>query len=275
MTEYSFNTQSIGLEGVVNARELGGYVFPGGRIVRKGLLFRGGNLAKATDADIALLSDKYHLAHCFDFRTAVEVKYAPDKDVPGAQHHFMPTIDPTTEKVGTTNLPPQAYKDLTGFIVENAHHPMLRNVARSMYADMVRNEYTQLQYAAFLQMIANTEEGAVYWHCSQGKDRTGLGAALVLAALGADRDVIMQDFMISNEYYADVIEDALEKVRTSGGGLDGEDAVMTFIGVNKRYFTQALDIIDSEYGSMMEYLTGPLCLTDRDISKMRERLLCW
>lgn len=271
--EYSFATQSIGLTGVVNARELGGYVFPGGRMVRKGLLLRGGSLVNATEEDLAILQNKFHLAHCFDFRTDIEVKHAPDKTVPGAEHHWMPTIDPTTEEFGTTNLPPDAYRDLMGYLVANACHPMVQNVARSMYPEMVRNEYTQLQYAAFLQIIANTEDGAVYWHCSQGKDRTGLGAALVLAVLGADREMIMKDFSISNEYYAVELKESIDRVRAAGGGDAGEDAVRTFIGVNEAYFSQALDIIDTEFGSMMEYLTGPLCLTEEDISRMRDRLL--
>jgi len=273
MLNYNFKTQSIGLEGVINARELGGYVFPGGRTVRKGLLLRGGSLFRATDGDIAKLKDEFALSHCFDFRTKVEIDMAPDRLVPGSQHHWMPTIDASTEKIGTTALPHYAYRDLENFLIKNSSQPMVQMVAMNMYPEMVRNEYTQLQYAAFLEMIADTEEGAVYWHCSQGKDRTGFGAALLLAALGADREIIMQDFAISNEFYSDILNETIEKVLQEGGGRAEIDVVRTFIGVNVDYFMNALDIIDNEYGSMMEYLTGPICLSEEDIYKMRERLL--
>ena len=126
-----------------------------------------------------------------------------------------------------------------------------------------------MQYAGFLQNIVNTPDGAVYWHCSQGKDRTGIGSAVLLAALGADRELIMQDYSISAEFYKEELEYYFRQVNT-----DEEKAVLrTFISVNCDYFEAALDYIDKEYGSMYNFLTGPLCLMDNDIETLRNRYL--
>lgn len=264
---YSFQTQNIGLTSVINARELGGYLLPDGRKVRWGCLLRGGSFAALTPQDRAILRDKYHLAVNFDFRTETEVTFAPDRPVQGAKHIWLPAIDPATETVQDSTFPADAYRDLGNFLVKHAADPLAQRLARNLYIDMVTNEYTQLQYAAFMQSIVGTTGGAVYWHCSQGKDRTGLGAAFILCALGADRDLILQDYRISNEVYKEEVETYCSKVST-----DAEKAViLTFIGVNEQYFCDALDLIDRRYGSLEGYLKGPLCMSDEDIRILRER----
>ena len=270
---YRWATQSVPLSSVINARELGGYVLPDGSRIRRGLLLRGGSLAQLSDEDRARFADGYSLRYVFDFRTEGETRHAPDRDVPGARYVWLPAIDPETEKLGTTILPREAYADLPGFLVRHASTPLVQDVARRLYTDMVTNEYTQLQYSAFLQMIAGLDDGAVFWHCSQGKDRTGLGAAFLLAALGADRDLIMADFAISNEYYRAEVEMLSEVLLRQGAGKAELDVVRTFVGVNTDYFAAALDLIDSTYGSMDDFLRNQLLLSDEDRIRMRYRLL--
>lgn len=264
---YSLDTQSIHLSSVINARELGGYKLPDGRKVRWGCLLRGGSFAALTPADRAILRDKFHLAVNFDFRTESEVTYAPDRPVQGCKHIWLPAIDPTTETVSDRSFPEEAYRDLGNFLVKHASDPLAQKLAKNLYTDMVTNEYTQLQYAAFMQSIVETPSGAVYWHCSQGKDRTGLGAAFILAALGADRELILADYRISNEVYKTELEALYKKVSTE----EEKAVILTFVGVNEKYFCDALDLIDRRYGSMMGYLKGPLCMSDKDIETLRMR----
>lgn len=270
---YSFGTQSVPIEGVVNARELGGYVLPDGSRIRRGLLLRGGSFAQLSEAESARIADVYHLAYVFDFRTEGEVQQAPDKPVPGSTNVWLPTIDPETEKLGTSTLPKDAYRNLLPYLLEHACEPKVQDVASRMYTDMVINEYTQLQYAAFLQMIVGVDEGAVYWHCSQGKDRTGLGAAFLLAALGADRELILQDFEISNEVYLEEVNALKHRMEEQGYGPAEKAVAQTFIGVNTDYFMDALNLIDKEYGSLDEYVSNQLMLSDEDRMCLRQRLL--
>ena len=269
MGSYSFSSQKLGLGSIVNARELGGYVMPDGRVVKRGLLLRGGSLAKATKEDLNLLSEKYHLAKIFDFRTSTEVTQSPDQEVLGAKYLWFPAFDEESQEMEAMSLPPEAYRDLGNWLVKYAHKPEIQEVARNMYLSMVASDFTQIQYAGFLQNIVGTPDGAVFWHCSQGKDRTGLGSAVLLAALGADRELIMQDYAISAEFYADELSEYARQVNT-----EEEKAVLrTFISVNCEYFEAALDYIDKEYGSVHNFLTGPLCLMENDIETLRSRYL--
>lgn len=266
---YSLQTQNLGFETIINARELGGYRMPDGRTVKHGLLLRGGALCNTSHKELILLRDKYHLARVFDFRTSFEVDRAPDRPVSEAKYIWLPAFDEDSMTMAKMALPPEAYKDLGGWLVERAHMPEVQEIARNMYPIMITTEFTQVQYAGFFQNILNAEEGAIYWHCSQGKDRTGLGSALILAALGADRDLIMQDFEISNEYYRDEVDAIFKRVNTD----EERETILTFVGVNPRYFAHALDIVEQQYGSLINFLKGPICLSDEDMQKLRDRFL--
>ncbi len=267
--EYSFETQKIGLESVANARELGGYILPDGRRIRRGLLLRGGMLYGASEADINRLQKEYHLVCNFDFRTKMEVMSAPDIPMPGVSYMWLPAIDEQTESLAGNSLPQEAYSDLPAWLVGNSWNTFVQEAAHRLYLDMVFNEYTQLQYAAFFQTLVNTRTGSIYWHCSQGKDRTGLASTFLLTALGADKELIMQDYRISNEFYKEDVARLFAQVKTE----EERKVILTFIGVNEEYYTEALDLIDKRFGSLMAYLEGPLCVTRDDMEVLRARYL--
>lgn len=269
----AFETQTLGMDGVANARELGGYRMSDGRTIKRGLLLRGGNLHALTAKDIRRLEQDLKPVYDFDFRTQGEVERAPDMSVKGCKYVWLPTIDPETDKLGTTSLPEHAYRNLPAYLAEHASEPKVKEVAHRMYLDMVTNEYTQLQYAAFLQMLVEAPDGAVYWHCSQGKDRTGLGSAFILAALGADRDLIIRDFDISNEYYRKEVEEFSKKILEKGWGEEEVKVVRTFIGANTEYFVETLDFIEKEYGSLINYVTQVLLLGEEDIAILKNKFL--
>lgn len=257
------------LPSIANVRDLGGTVLEGGRTVKKGLLLRGGALSTASAEDLRTLSETYRVAKVFDFRTSMEVRFAPDPEVEGAKNIWLPAFDEKSETFRTRNLPHDAYSHLGEFLAEHAGDPFVQEVAACLYTGMVENEFTQVQYAGFLQNIIATPEGAVYWHCSQGKDRTGLGAAFLLSALGADRATVMHDYTLSSVFYAEELSRYLPLVDT-----EAERTVLrTFISVNPAAFEAALDLIDERYGSMDAFLKGPLCLDSADLDILKERYL--
>ena len=263
----------LNLAGIVNARELGGLVMEDGRTVRHGLLLRGAALNKATETDIERLGRELNVKLIFDFRTEQEVRHAPDIDVPGAKYLWLPTLDPSNGEKGKDVFSAGGYRSAEELVIKGAFLPQVQEAARNMYTDIVDNEYSQLQYAVFLQKIVAAEEGAVYWHCSQGKDRTGLGAAFILAALGASRDTILADYLISADNYAEELKEMNAFLIERGGGANELDVSQTFISVNVQHFIEGLDLIDSKYGGMEQYLKYTLLLSDEDRKRLQERYL--
>ena len=275
---YSFDNHTLNMERVVNARELGGYVLPDGRRIRRGLLLRGGDLGHASDNDVRRLSEEYKVAYVFDFRTEGEVIHLPDRNVPGARNVWMPTIDPETEQLSNLHLPVAAYRDLENFLFRNSSDETVQNVARQLYPALVDNEYTQLQYAAFIQTIvkmikSGVSDRAVYWHCSQGKDRTGLGATFLLLALGADEELILEDFNLSNQFYKEDVDRLIERIRARGGNEDDFDTVRAFVGVSEKNYISTLNSIVQNYGSLQGYLSDAIMVSEDDINLLKAYFL--
>ena len=138
---------------------------------------------------------------------------------------------------------------------------------------MVMRPACQRQFAAFLREVVNTPEGAVFFHCTQGKDRTGLAAAYLLSALGVDRETIIADFDKTNQVYAWAVRKFCRRVKFFGGKEEELAVVKSFIGANTENFIRSLDLIDAEYGSMDAYLRNVLGLTDADFEMLRGRYL--
>ncbi len=262
----------MSFEGIINARELGG-IRIGDRTVRRGLLLRTAHLHHATDADIRRLQEEFHLKKIFDFRTPNESALLPDREVPGAEHIALPTLDIEAEKRSGEAIPDEMWVDLDRHIVRLSFLKAFQEKGRELYPSLVLSEFSQLQYATFLNLILETEEGAVLWHCSQGKDRTGIGAALILAILGAGRETIVQDFDRSNDIYRPIVEKCCAQVREAGGGAEEEETVRAFMGVSVKNFRRALDIIEARWGSLLAYLEDTMEIGPEEVRRFRERYL--
>ncbi|MCQ2263936.1 MAG: tyrosine-protein phosphatase [Bacteroidales bacterium] len=274
MQHLSFERQSIQMQGIANARDLGGYVMADGSVIKSGLLLRTGCLGTATDADIQRLEDVYHVVHVFDFRTKSELQRHPDRELRSADNIHLPSNDPATEgEWRASALSDVARNNDMELLLRSAQTEEVKRTLSAMYPALIMSEWTQLQFATFLNYVAKTEDGAVLWHCSQGKDRTGWGAAFVLAALGASRDLIIADFDMSNVFYRAEVERLSSRLREMGGDEEAVEVIRGFIGVSTRNFIHSLNLIDKEFGSMHDYLVNQLCLSEEELEKMKNRYL--
>ena len=264
----------IVFDNIVNARDLGGMVGAGGHTVRPHRLLRTAHLHDASAADLARLHEEYNLARIFDFRSLGEAEALPDQDVQGATHHLLPTIDLSAEKLTEQPIPQEAFLDLEAHIVNYSFYPEVQKMAANMYPSLIRSEYSQLQYATFLRLIIESpEDSGMLWHCFQGKDRTGWGAAFVLSALGVEREAIIADFDLSNTAYRSLVAKLNTEIDARGGGEKEKEVILAFMGVSTPNFIRTLDLIDREFGGMIAYLHEQLFLTHEDIQILRKRYL--
>ena len=273
MNKVNFQTQSISLQGVINARELGGYTLGNGKKIRKGLLLRGATINAASDSDISRLKDVYKLKKIIDFRMDVERMRYPNREVGGAVDIWLPAMDPESAKEFNKFFTMGKFRTMEEIVLGASKDERVRKAAHEFYTSMVDSDYTQKIYAKFFREILDCEDGAVFWHCTQGKDRTGLGAAFLLFALGADRRLVMQDYYISQEFYKETYERIAMQLLQNGGDEEDLYVARTFIGANAHCFEDALDLIDRKYGSIKDYLHNQLGLSTQDIDCLRQRYL--
>lgn len=265
----------IQFEGIENARELGGLVMQDGRSISWGKLVRCGNLALASDQDVALLKDRFQLTDVFDLRFNAEVAGAPDREMVGVRNTCLSTLPQHFIDGFTAGRADTAQIQVAGFmerLAEYAFNPQAQEISQRLYPAIVTDTTSRQRYGAFLKGVLEAD-GGVLWHCSQGKDRCGLGTAFILGALGASRETIVEDFDLSNVYYANQVETLSQKVTQMGGGWKEIAFIRTMVGVSKENFESTLDLIDSQYGSLTHYLEQALGFNAQDQEKLRNKYL--
>lgn len=270
MTDESSSDRFIRVGDLKNARQLGGYIGIDDRRVKDGLLIRTERLDKLSDEAAADLANRYSVQYVVDFRMEYERSLAADKEIPGAQNEWisvyqMDMSDP--ENVALMKRISEAEGELQKS-VEYAKTGQLS----TLYTDILLSESGQKGYSRFFEILLDAD-GAVLWHCTHGKDRTGVAAALVLYALGVDEDVIMQDFLLTNEVYRENIE------RTEAGLKEGgyDDAIIkeaqAMAGVKGEYLEAAFEAVKKKYGSIEDYIRNQLGGSDEKLQMLREKYL--
>ena len=254
---------------------MGGLVMQDGRTVCFDKLVRSGKLAKATDADVAILQDRYHLSDVFDFRFDLEISEASDRVISGVTYTQVSTMPQKLIEAqeafgaGSGQLSTPGVVDV---LLKYAFDPQVQEMVKQLYPAIVTDPQSQADYGKFLRGVL-AAKGGVLWHCSEGKDRCGWGSALLLAALGASRQVIVEDFDMSNLSYANQVEALSALVRDKEGGAAAVDFIQAMVGVSTANFEATLDLIDQQYGSMEQYLEKQLGFSKEEQNLLRAKFL--
>lgn len=174
------------LDGASNVRDLGGWRVADGRRVRQGMVWRSAALHGLTEADLGRLAEAGIATVC-DLRGEREAARAPSRLPPGAQAHPLP-IEPF---VGAS------LRDMLerGAATGEGAVELLRQAYLAYVSDHLP------AYRSLFALLMQDARRPLLFHCSAGKDRTGIGAALVLTVLGADRATVMADYVATDRLW--------------------------------------------------------------------------
>lgn len=237
------------VQGAINFRQLGGYATQQGTHVKSGKLFRSGELSKLTDADVKLLADQ-HINHIVDFRSNQEVATAKDRLPAGAVYLQLPA---GSENVG--NIMAMLPKLTTG-----------DSLMTSFYS---QTSHLKAKYQPFFQELLKTpDNSALLFHCTAGKDRTGIGAAMLLYVLGVPGETIMTDYLASNDYRKAENDKMVAGMASMG---IKEQAARDVVSVKENYLQATYMAIVKQYGSMDNFVSKELGLTTADIALLRKK----
>ena len=262
----SLQNQQVGITSVHNARQLGGYRIEGKKI-KKDLLLRTAGLFSLSEADSTLLADTFKVQCIYDFRSSEEARNAPDV-IPGNARYVSLSIS-FGDSASSSGFGNQSQEELIQLLLQYADNPMIQDMCEHMYDKIFLEEGSQEVYRRFFADLVNLDpkDGAVLWHCTQGKDRAGSASAMLLAALGAERELIMADYTLSKDYYDQhvsriPVENDLQR-----------NVINTLISANPTVFEKTLDKIDAQFGSLRNYLTECIGVTPEMMEILRERYL--
>ncbi|MBR1444883.1 MAG: tyrosine-protein phosphatase [Firmicutes bacterium] len=265
------------IEGISNARELGGYVNTEGKKIKSNVIIRTGKPSDGTDADLELLSKKYKVSDMVDFRSDSETQMAPEPTIEGVKNHHIPlNIAGDMSKLANDDIK-QAYAKLMQggdrgeLLVTLAENKMLPTP--KMYGYFLGDE-AEDGYRQFFDILLNKpEDASVLFHCTQGKDRTGMGSALFLYALDFDDETVMADYMLTNEANKAIIEDDVAAASKYTDNAETIELVKAMSGVNEALLQSVIDEMNEKYGSVKGYLKTRIGLTDDDFEKLKDMYL--
>lgn len=235
-----FAERHLPMEGGYNFRDVGGYPTTDGRFVKWGMVFRTDDMQHLTQADLDYLTS-LDVRTVVDFRSEEEVAAGADKLPSTTSNHILLPVIPG---------------NLSAFDALQLDSASIYNMMESLYISLCTEDKIINQYRQFFALLQNETKIPLSFHCSAGKDRTGMGAALFLYSLGVCEDVIIQDYLLSNKYLENKYTDLIAQ----------RPEMKLMVTVKPEYLKTALKRIMTDHGSIEKYLEKTLNV---DLEKMR------
>lgn len=248
----------VPLQGSVNFRDLGGYETSDGRRVKWGQVFRSDNLGRLTDRDVSFVQ-RMGIRMVCDFRTPAEAGKLPDRFPPikPGRYLHLPIqhgeFDPanTFERIRNGDIEWMT----EAFMIEG----YIKNIDN--FAPV---------WSTFLKTFAHDSRRPLVFHCTGGKDRAGVCAALILLSLGVPEQTVIDDHGLSNLYIAAVLERIYEQIRSNG--VD-PNQVAPYFTAPKNAIVAAVRHIRRTYGSATDYLIKEAGVDEKLIEQLKADLL--
>lgn len=249
--------RKLSMDGSYNTRELGGYKTADGKSVKWGVLFRSDKLS-----DISLEDQKYlknlGIQRIVDFRSKAEKTEDPDKIPDGVAYIEMPIeVDGAMRTKIEAILKGEINRNVKDFLIE-ANEEFIKN-------------YSHI-YSKFLKDLAKEQKPTMF-HCTAGKDRAGFAAAITLIAIGVSKEDAINDYMKTNEYTAERIDEMISKIELMSLYQTDGELLRPLLGVEREYLEAAFKAAENEYGSIENYIRSGLNISEKEIQQLRSFLL--
>lgn len=239
-------------DALVNFRDLGGHETETGRFTRRGVVYRADGVQRCTPADVAQL-ELLGVARVVDLRTAYERLNDGSFDPrhPSIEYRHVPLLD-----------------DLSG-LGEIAHdEPLVVS-----YLQMIHESGGRIVEA--VNAVVGSP-GPVVFHCTAGKDRTGVLAALLLRAVGVAQDVVIEDYAKSHAAMDRLIAWYVANRPMANAPLlaaaADDDRRRRLMGAEPQWMAKVLDVVERRHGGAERYLLAAGA-TASTLRALRSRLL--
>jgi len=256
----SFQTEEhrlLPMDGSHNTRELGGYKTTDGKTIKWGKLFRSDKLSDISSADQEYLKN-LGIKKIVDFRSEQEKAEDPNIIPTGISYVEMPiSVDGAMRSKIEAVLKGETDREVQSFLID-ANKEFVTN-----YADVYEN---------FLRGLID-EDAPTLFHCTAGKDRAGFAAAITLIALGVSKEDVINDYMKTNAFTQERIEEILGQIELMSLYQSDVEILRPLLGVEQIYIETAFRTAEEKYGSLENFIRDGLNISDEDIQKLRNKFL--
>lgn len=245
------------LQGGINFRDMGGYRTRGGKKVKNKTFYRSGSLSRLTSEDCKTL-ESLSICQILDYRDHHESEN--DKDVVwnGAHHECVPA-NPVSHKSS-----PQT----RDFFSEDVLVAIPHDFMESLYQKL---PFANAAYQALFRKVENLQEGGLVQHCAVGKDRTGMGSALLLLSLGVSRETVMEDYLLTQERLSEYRSEVLKRISGGSYSVKAMDNFHYVMSAKESFLHSGLESILQRYGSFERYFSAEFGLTPEKLEVLQTR----
>jgi protein-tyrosine phosphatase len=242
----------LAVDGLMNLRDLGGYPVTGGGRTRAGMVYRSESLHGVTALGLETLRS-------FGLVTVIDLRSTAERDLyPGP----LETVHVEVQEQATQS----DRFDVFGLSGRTAGETMLRD----LYFDMV--DQAAPQFGRILSLLADRARIPALIHCAGGKDRTGITIALMLLALGVDREIVLDDYAAPSVFPEREVRRMEFHARFVERGIESE-AALGMLSTPRWAMAEALDRIDETFGGVVPYLLGPAGMSEAQLAALRAELI--
>ena len=247
------------IEGAINLRDLGGYVGLNGRSIRWGRVYRSGMLHQLTPHGWQTLTD-LGLRWLCDLRSETEVEQNPT---------FLPEETAVSLLPHPVQSPDSRLRQLYT-VWRNRHR--LDQILFQIYTHVMLDNNAAI-IGDILRHLADAANLPFLYHCTAGKDRTGVVTAVLLGLLGVDDDTIIADYSLTNAHYDQFYATLNQDVqRMSSLGFDEQQLHPIFLAL-PQLMADTLAYLRQQYGSIEQYVRQQAGLDEQTVAQIRENLL--
>lgn len=251
-SQLSDSTQRlVRMQGALNFRDAGGYTTKDGKQVVWGKVFRSADISKLTAADLQLMASK-HIRTVIDFRGVRESAAAPDK--------LLPATDYTLCSAGSDSLPDM--KQIAMLVKQGGF-------LEKFYGDASLPYYGQRYKPLFQKLLTLPDTAALLYHCTGGRDRTGMASALFLYALGVPQSTIEADFTASNVYLKPMHQRMYQGM-SQGMNLDIA-TVKKEMELRPELLRIFFGAIKNKYGSIEQFMQQELGVGSQELAILKKK----
>jgi len=224
----------IKFENVINFRDIGGYPARDGYTVAWRRLFRSGEFRNMTGSDLDQLTGEIGLASVIDLRSSMEVERQgiglfSEADIKYHNISFLAG--------GNRDEDERLFREFTNM--------------GQFYLHLARKSEFGERIVAALEIIAESKNHPLVFHCAMGKDRTGILAAVLLSVLGVKDEDIIEDYSLSTPY----MEELLERINSDPKMAEGIKQLPDYLWeASPESMELFLSTLRQEYGSIEDYL---------------------
>lgn len=249
-------SRNINVPGVQNFRDLGGYpVYPRHKRVRWGMLYRSAQMDLSNPATVQKL-------HNLGIRTVIDLRDSAEQHASQAQ--------PADTSLRRMSIPIQVGS--LSRILEGIDEQSIRSDTVYRIVERLNRDIVSLHAQEFRRMfdaLLVEDNYPLVIHCTTGKGRTGIAAALVLAALGVDDEIIMDDYRLS-KYFFNIAAATSYAYRLP---VPSQEALTTIYSARESFLNAAKDEVERRYGSVENYLTRAIGLQKKEQKQLQNILL--